>query len=56
MIKQELKGNAGTQFDPDIVECALELIEEGKILLGLHDKIATAEKRDKKDKKEKKDK
>ena len=56
VIKQELKGNAGTQFDPDIVECALELIEEGKILLGLHDKIATAEKRDKKDKKEKKDK
>ena len=56
VIKQELKGNAGTQFDPDIVECALELIEDGKILLGLHDKIATAEKRDKKDKKEKKDK
>jgi HD-GYP domain-containing protein (c-di-GMP phosphodiesterase class II) len=54
VIKQELKGNAGTQFDPDIVECALELIEDGKILLGLHDKIATAEKRDKKDKKEKK--
>lgn len=38
VIKQELKNNAGTQFDPDIVECALELIEDGKILLGLHDK------------------
>lgn len=41
VIKQELKNNAGTQFDPDVVECALELIEAGKILLGLHDKMGT---------------
>ncbi len=34
VIKKELKGNSGTQFDPDVVECALELIEEGVILLG----------------------
>ena len=34
VIKQELKKNAGSQFDPDIVECALELIEDGVIKLG----------------------
>ena len=39
MIKQELKNNAGTQFDPDIVECALELIEDAVIKLGPGKKI-----------------
>lgn len=34
VIKQELKKNSGSQFDPDIVECALELIEDGVIKLG----------------------
>ena len=34
VIKQELKKNSGSQFDPDIVECALELIEDGIIKLG----------------------
>lgn len=33
-IKKELKGNSGTQFDPEIVEIALELIEDGVIKLG----------------------
>ena len=32
-IKNELKKNMGTQFDPEIVKVALELIEEGKIKL-----------------------
>lgn len=30
-IVRELKNNAGTQFDPDIVAVMLELIEEGKV-------------------------
>lgn len=34
VIKKELKNNSGTQFDPDIVEYALELIESGVIKLG----------------------
>ena len=46
VIKQELKKNSGTQFDPDIVECALELIEDGVIKLG-------TEKTEKKDKSKK---
>ncbi len=36
VIKKELKSNAGTQFDPEIVECALELIEDGVIKLGVN--------------------
>ena len=34
VIKKELKSNAGAQFDPEIVEYALELIEDGVIKLG----------------------
>lgn len=33
-ILNELKRNRGTQFDPRIVDCFLELINEGKILIG----------------------
>ena len=39
LIKKELKSNAGTQFDPDIVECVLELIEDAVIKLGPDKKI-----------------
>jgi hypothetical protein len=34
VIKKELKNNSGSQFDPDIVEVTLELIEDGDIKLG----------------------
>lgn len=34
LIKKELKNNSGTQFDPEIVECVLELIEDGDLRLG----------------------
>ena len=33
-ILKELKDNAGKQFDPELVEVFLELIEEGKIQIG----------------------
>ena len=39
LIKQELKSNSGSQFDPDIVECVLELIEDAVIKLGPDKKI-----------------
>ena len=29
-ILDELKRNAGTQFDPDIVKCMVQIVEEGK--------------------------
>ncbi len=35
LIKKELKTNSGSQFDPEIVEIALELIEDGEIRLGV---------------------
>lgn len=34
VIKKELKSNSGLQFDPEIVEYALELIEDGVIKLA----------------------
>lgn len=33
-IIQELAANRGKQFDPDLVDCILELIVEGQILIG----------------------
>ncbi|MCM1495544.1 MAG: HD domain-containing protein [Bacteroides sp.] len=37
-IIEELKSNAGTQFDPNIVEIMLELMEEGTVPIHLEDR------------------
>ncbi|MCS7179881.1 MAG: HD domain-containing protein, partial [bacterium] len=38
-VKKELIKNSSTQFDPQIVKIAIELIEKGKILKNKHLKI-----------------